>query len=63
MKQILSDNEADYWRFTFLGNRLLLSVSWCQDVMYQGSYRYVKLGSGVNVRCYNEPHYATHFQH
>ena len=34
-KQILSDNETDYWRFTFLGNRLLLSVSWRQDVRYQ----------------------------
>ena len=46
---------------------LFLSVSWCQDVLYQGSYRYVKLGCGLNLCCYeesyHEPRYATHYQH
>ena len=67
MQQIISDNETDYWRFIFLGNRLLLSVSWRQDVVYRCSYRYVKLGVGLNVRSYqesyHEPQYVVHFQH
>ena len=63
----MSDNETDYWRFTFLGNILLLSVFWRQDVLYRCSYCYVKLGFGLNVRPYQESYhelqYVVHFQH
>ena len=63
MLQTLSDNETDFWRLTFLGNRLFR----CQDALYQGSYRYVKLGCGPDVRCnqksYPEPQYVAHYQH